>query len=720
MKWKYVLIYLLGASLLGFTLVFLSILSVVHITKNQEMLDDFPIYSYINEKVKENRVFLEEQRARELRWYQAAEELEIVNYSEWLRDIQQKKINKVTWNEMEWRSSDGRVLGKENRLLLEYGGSGKVFLGDIPSPVENTKNQLIHEINLANLELSKDNLPLILYYAPPAESILASRGSIWIWVQTYSIHMLFAIALAVVAMVYVARTIERTQAQQLAFLKIRLRLAKKTSETFDDIGGADEAKKKGKILLAMLENPFLFLEMGGEIPQGVLLHGPPGTGKTLLARAIANAAKVPFYEISSTEFAELFTGVGAARVRDLFEFARKNSPCIIFVDEIDAVARAREAGGSSGSKEEREAVLYQFLTEMDGFYKEYADSWEKLRRTREANNNSKRSPKVPPLLNKLIIIIAATNRKELLDAAILRGGRFSLQISLPPPELEGRKAILRIHARGKKIPEDKRENWLANLARDTPNFSGAELKVLLAEAANRAATLNKSHIDEDDLEIARQERLDSLRQTGELESFASTPRMKKITGGHQAGHTTVTLFLDGPEFILPVSVIRGRPNFVQTFWFSELRERFKQNYFERDKLLDLLAIYSAGRIAEEIIFDGVSTTLGDEDMEKRTELAWKIVAESAMLGEIRMSYGTGVISRGITPSPELKRKMEELAEALCKEREERARTILMKNKALLLRLSAVYEAEEDVSKERIMEIVSEFQLEDPKPKNNNI
>jgi len=390
--------------------------------------------------------------------------------------------------------------------------------------------------------------------------------------------------------IFFMRQMQGGGAKALSFGKSRARLLsdKQSKVTFADVAGVDEAKEELQEIIEFLKDPPKFQKLGGRIPKGVLLMGPPGTGKTLLARAIAGEANVPFFSISGSDFVEMFVGVGASRVRDLFEQGKKHAPCIIFMDEIDAVGRHRGAG-LGGGHDEREQTLNQLLVEMDGF---------------ESNDG--------------VILIAATNRPDVLDPALLRPGRFDRQVVVARPDIKGREGILRVHT--KKIPLDADVD-LTVLARGTPGFSGADLANLVNEAALLAARQNKKTVCMNDFENAK----DKVLMGVERKSIVISEEERKITAYHEAGHTLVAKFLPGTDPIHKVTIIpRGRALGVT----QQLPMDEKHNY-PKEFLLNEIAIMMGGRVAEEVVFGQITTGAGN-DIERATELARKMVCEWGM------------------------------------------------------------------------------------------
>ena len=358
--------------------------------------------------------------------------------------------------------------------------------------------------------------------------------------------------------------------------------------TFADVAGVEEAKDEVEEIISFLKDPKKFTKLGGRIPKGVLMMGPPGTGKTLLARAIAGEAGVPFFSISGSDFVEMFVGVGASRVRDLFEQGKKNAPCIIFIDEIDAVGRHRGAG-LGGGHDEREQTLNQLLVEMDGF---------------ESNDG--------------VILIAATNRPDVLDPALLRPGRFDRRIVVPRPDVRGREGILRVHAR--RVPVAPEVN-LATIAKGTPGFSGADLESLVNEAALLAARKDKDKVEMRDFEEAK----DKVLMGPERKSMVISEKEKRTTAYHEAGHALVAKILPGSDPVHKVTIIpRGPALGVTTQLPVEDRLSYSKEWAE-----NRIAICLGGRIAEELVFGQITTGAGN-DIEKATDLARKMVCEWGM------------------------------------------------------------------------------------------
>jgi len=385
----------------------------------------------------------------------------------------------------------------------------------------------------------------------------------------------------------------------MSFGKSRARLLSMQQKkiTFKDVAGVDEAKEELKEIIEFLREAQKFQRLGGRIPKGVLLVGPPGTGKTLLARAVAGEANVPFFSISGSDFVEMFVGVGASRVRDLFEQGKKNAPCIIFIDEIDAVGRHRGAG-LGGGHDEREQTLNQLLVEMDGF---------------ESNDG--------------VILVAATNRPDVLDPALLRPGRFDRRVVVGRPDVRGREEVLRVHAKKVPLADDVNLNVLA---RGTPGFSGADLANMVNEAALAAARHNRKAVHMHDFEVAK----DKVMMGAERKSMFLTDEEKKVTAYHEAGHALVAAMRDHADPLHKVTIIpRGMALGLTMQLPLEDKYTVTKNYLETQ-----LAILMGGRCAEEI-FLGQMTTGAGNDIERATELARKMVCEYGMSRMGPMTYG---------------------------------------------------------------------------------
>ena len=408
----------------------------------------------------------------------------------------------------------------------------------------------------------------------------------WIGALTLFIPILLVIGIVV----FMMRQAQGSNNQAMSFGKSKARMftANKPTVTFADVAGVDESKQELEEVVEFLKYPEKFAALGARIPRGVLLVGPPGTGKTLLSRAVAGEAGVPFFSISGSEFVEMFVGVGASRVRDLFDQAKRNAPCIVFVDEIDAVGRQRGAG-LGGSHDEREQTLNQILVEMDGF---------------DGTTN--------------IIVIAATNRPDVLDPALMRPGRFDRQVVLDRPDINGRLAVLQVHSRGKPLEESVN---LEQLARQTPGFSGADLENLVNEAAILAARKNKKTIGRDELVEA----IDRVVSGPQRKSRVISDREKLMTAYHEAGHALVARMLPNADPVYKVSIIaRGMMGGYTRIVPEE--DRF---FWTKAQFKDMLAYFMGGHVAELLIFDELSTGASN-DIERATGLARRMVTEYGM------------------------------------------------------------------------------------------
>ncbi len=456
----------------------------------------------------------------------------------------------------------------------------------------------------------------------------------------------------------IMRQAQGSNSQAMSFGKSRARLftGSKVTVTFADVAGVDEAKEELAEVVEFLKYPEKFAALGARIPKGVLLVGPPGTGKTLLSRAVAGEAGVPFFSISGSEFVEMFVGVGASRVRDLFDQAKKNAPCIVFVDEIDAVGRQRGAG-LGGSHDEREQTLNQILVEMDGF---------------DTGTN--------------VIVIAATNRPDILDPALLRPGRFDRKVILDAPDVKGREAILAVHTKGKPIGDDVKPHVLA---KSTPGFSGADLANLVNEAAILAARRNKKIITMNEFEEA----VDRVIAGPERKSRVMTPHEKKLTAYHEGGHTVVAHFMehhDPPHKVTIVS--RGMAGGYTRFLPDE-----ESHYRTRSMFRDQLCTALGGHAAEELVF-GEASTGPSNDIEQVTRIARAMVTRWGMSERLgprtfgkteEMVFLGREISETRNYSEKIAEEIDDEVRRLIEEAQERARQVLKERRAVLDKLAAV-------------------------------
>ena len=446
--------------------------------------------------------------------------------------------------------------------------------------------------------------------APIKYDMEAGSANSW-WVSLLPTALM--IVLLIGGLVYMTRRMNQTMTNEtnrtMSFGKARVKQVKdeKRKTTFEDVAGADEEKEELSEIVAFLKEPRKFNDLGARIPKGVLLVGPPGTGKTLLARAVAGEANVPFFSISGSDFVEMYVGVGASRVRDLFEQAKKNSPAIIFIDEIDAVGRHRGAG-MGGGHDEREQTLNQLLVEMDGFG-----------------------------ANEGVIIIAATNRPDILDPALLRPGRFDRQVTVGYPDLKGREAILKVHAKGKPLAPDVDLNVIA---RSTVGFTGADLENLLNEAALLAARRNQKAITMTEIEEAT---IKVVVGT-EKKSHKMSSKEKKLTAYHEAGHAVATFFLPSQDPVHQISIIpRGMAG-----GYTMSMPKEDKSYTSKNDMLDELVVLLGGRVAEALILGDISTGASN-DIERATEIARKMVTKYGMsetLGPIAFGSGNDEVFLG--------------------------------------------------------------------------
>ncbi|MDD2366263.1 MAG: ATP-dependent zinc metalloprotease FtsH [Desulfuromonadaceae bacterium] len=489
----------------------------------------------------------------------------------------------------------------------------------------------------------------------------------------------FPLILLVGVWIFFMRQMQMGGGKAMSFGKSRAKLLTEAQGkvTFEDVAGIEEAKEELEEIIAFLKEPKKFTALGGKIPKGVLLIGPPGTGKTLLARAVAGEAGVPFFSISGSDFVEMFVGVGASRVRDLFLQGKKSAPCIIFIDEIDAVGRHRGAG-MGGGHDEREQTLNQLLVEMDGF---------------ESNEG--------------VILIAATNRPDVLDPALLRPGRFDRQVVVPRPDVKGREMILKVHS--KKVPLSP-EVDMAVIARGTPGFSGADLANLVNEAALLAARLNKTVADPSDFDNAK----DKVLMGAERRSMVISDEEKRSTAYHESGHTLVAKMVPGTDPVHKVSIIpRGRALGVT----MQLPIEDKHSY-SREALLGRIAVLMGGRAAEDLIFKTFTTGAGN-DIERATDMARKMVCEWGMSEKMGpLSFGKKdesiFLGREMAMHKNFSEKTAEHIDNEIKrivdESYERAMGILRDNLQNLHNLSEILVEKENLSGEQVDEIISTGKL----------
>jgi len=468
------------------------------------------------------------------------------------------------------------------------------------------------------------------------------------------------------------------QAMNFGKSKARVQMEPQTQVTFGDVAGIEQAKLELTEVVDFLKNADRFTAIGAKIPKGVLLVGPPGTGKTLLAKAVAGEAGVPFFSISGSEFVEMFVGVGASRVRDLFEQAKNNAPCIVFIDEIDAVGRQRGAG-LGGGNDEREQTLNQLLTEMDGF---------------EGNTG--------------IIIIAATNRPDVLDSALLRPGRFDRQVVVDRPDFAGRSEILQVHARGKTFAKDVD---LDKIARRTPGFTGADLSNLLNEAAILAARRNLTEISMDEVNDA----IDRVLAGPEKKDRVMSERRKELVAYHEAGHALVGALMPDYDPVQKISIIpRGRAGGLT--WFTPSEERLESGLYSRAYLQNQMAVALGGRIAEEIVYGNEEVTTGaSNDLQQVARVARQMITRFGMSGELGpvalgRQQGNMFLGRDITAERDFSEETAAIIDAevrsLVDQAYDRAKQVLVENRAILDKLAGMLVEKETVDSEELQELLT--------------
>ena len=503
----------------------------------------------------------------------------------------------------------------------------------------------------------------------------SSASFIWPMLITWA-PLLFIIAI----WIFMLRQMQSGGNKALSFGKSRAKLLNNQQKrvTFKDVAGVEEAKEELQEIIEFLKEPQKFQKLGGRIPKGVLMMGPPGTGKTLLARAIAGEANVPFFSISGSDFVEMFVGVGASRVRDLFEQGKKNAPCIIFIDEIDAVGRHRGAG-LGGGHDEREQTLNQLLVEMDGF---------------ESNDG--------------VILIASTNRPDVLDPALLRPGRFDRRVVVSRPDVRGREGILKVHTRKIPLGEDVD---ISVIARGTPGFTGADLANLVNEAALNAARYNKKLVAMGDFELAK----DKVLMGAERKSMVISNEEKRVTAYHEAGHTLVGLKVPNADPVHKVTII---PRGMALGVTQQLPEGDRHNY-SQEYLLGQISILMGGRIAEDT-FLGSITTGASNDIERATELARAMVCEYGMSEMGPLTFGKKeeqiFLGREIAQhrdfSEDTAIKIDEQVKKIVTAQYERAKAIIEENRDTMIRLAECLLERESLDGVEIRRIVAGLPLDE--------
>lgn len=581
---------------------------------------------------------------------------------------------------------------------------GTAFFDKQPQNRETWRySQFINEVennNVAKVSLSADRSTALvksnqgtqfivtLVNDPELINTLSAKGvDISVLPQTdegfwfKALSSLFFPVLLLVGLFFLLRRAQNgpgSQAMNFGKSKARVQMEPQTQVTFGDVAGIDQAKLELNEVVDFLKNADRFTAVGAKIPKGVLLVGPPGTGKTLLARAVAGEAGVPFFSISGSEFVEMFVGVGASRVRDLFEQAKSNAPCIVFIDEIDAVGRQRGAG-LGGGNDEREQTLNQLLTEMDGF---------------EGNTG--------------IIIIAATNRPDVLDAALLRPGRFDRQVVVDRPDYAGRSEILKVHARGKTLAKDVD---LDKIARRTPGFTGADLSNLLNEAAILAARRNLTEISMDEINDA----IDRVLAGPEKKDRVMSEKRKTLVAYHEAGHALVGALMPDYDPVQKISIIpRGRAGGLT--WFTPSEDRMDTGLYSRAYLENQMAVALGGRIAEEIIFGEEEVTTGaSNDLQQVARVARQMITRFGMsdrLGPVALGrqQGNMFLGRDIMSERDFS---EETAAAVDEEVRKlvdvaylRAKDVLVGNRHILDLIAQMLVEKETVDADELQEILA--------------
>ena len=576
---------------------------------------------------------------------------ERLTFSAFLTKVDGKEVEEVTFIGSE-------VRGKYVALATD--GAAKNFTTYVPPSYEGLTNRLMQ------MGVAVDSEP---------ESAGAWATVLISWAP---------ILLMIGFWIFMMRQMQSGGNKALSFGKSRAKLSSSSQKkvTFRDVAGADEAKDELQEIIDFLREPQKFQKLGGRIPKGVLLMGAPGTGKTLLARAVAGEANVPFFSISGSDFVEMFVGVGASRVRDLFEQGKKNAPCIVFIDEIDAVGRHRGAG-LGGGHDEREQTLNQLLVEMDGF---------------ESNEG--------------VILVAATNRPDVLDPALLRPGRFDRRIMVSRPDVKGREGIIGVHT--KKIPVGEDVD-IKIVARGTVGFSGADLANLVNEAALNAARFNQKVVRMADFEYAK----DKVMMGAERRSMVISDDEKKVTAIHEAGHALVAALLPNADPVHKVTIV---PRGMALGLTMQLPLDDKHNY-SRDYLIDQLAILLGGRIAEEIT-TGAQTTGAGNDLERVTDLARKMVCEWGMSEAMGpLTFGKReeqiFLGRELSKSQDYSQdtaiRIDQEVKKLVMDNYERARGVLTANKAILLKIADELLAREVLDADQVLRLAKGLSLPELPP-----
>jgi cell division protease FtsH len=566
-------------------------------------------------------------------------------YSQFIQEVEGKKVEKVS------------ISADRTRALVQASDGNKVMVNLPPNDPDLINILTENRVNIEVLPTSDEGF----------------------WLKALS--SLFFPILLLVGLFFLLRRAQAgpgSQAMNFGKSKARVQMEPNTQVTFGDVAGIDQAKLELSEVVDFLKNADRFTAVGAKIPKGVLLVGPPGTGKTLLAKAVAGEAGVPFFSISGSEFVEMFVGVGASRVRDLFEQAKSNAPCIVFIDEIDAVGRQRGAG-LGGGNDEREQTLNQLLTEMDGF---------------EGNTG--------------IIIIAATNRPDVLDAALLRPGRFDRQVVVDRPDYAGRLEILNVHSRGKTLAKDVD---LEKIARRTPGFTGADLSNLLNEAAILAARRNLTEISMDEVNDA----IDRVLAGPEKKDRVMSEKRKTLVAYHEAGHALVGALMPDYDPVQKISIIpRGRAGGLT--WFTPSEDRMDSGLYSRSYLQNQMAVALGGRVAEEIIFGEEEVTTGaSNDLQQVARVARQMVMRFGMserLGPVALGrqQGNMFLGRDIMAerdfSEETASVIDEEVSTLVGQAYRRAKEVLVNNRHVLDTLAEMLVEKETVDSEELQDLLA--------------
>ena len=577
-----------------------------------------------------------------------------VEYTQFLQQVDKGDVSKVV------------IIQNTIHGTLADGTEFTTITPDAP----NNDPDLYQKLSAKGIDIAAENPP-----EPP-----------W-WSQMFS--SVIPILLLIGVWFFIMQQTQGGGGRVMSFGKSRARMsgADKIKVTFRDVAGADEAKQELEEVVEFLKHPKKFNELGARIPKGVLLFGPPGTGKTLLARAVAGEAGVPFFSISGSDFVEMFVGVGASRVRDLFEQAKKNAPCIVFIDEIDAVGRQRGAG-VGGGHDEREQTLNQLLVEMDGF-----------------------------AANEGIIIIAATNRPDILDPALLRPGRFDRQIVVDKPDVRGRLAILKVHTKGKPMAKDVD---LDIIARRTPGFTGADLSNLVNEAALLAARRDKHKVGMTEMEEA----IERVIAGPERKSHVMSEEEKRLTAYHESGHTLVGMMLKHADPVHKVTIIpRGRAG-----GYTLMLPKEDRNYATRSELLDRLKVAMGGRVAEEVVLKEISTG-ASQDIQQASRIVRSMIMQYGMsdvLGPV--AYGESqnhqvFLGRDINHqrnySEEVASEIDKEVRKYMEEAYEACRKIITENRDKLELIAQALMERETLTAKELEELLTTGSITDPDDKDED-